>query len=363
MRSWRSPLGGSERERLVARLAAAGRSMELLSDESGSALAVLPYGGRLLGAFAPAAGANFLWTNPMLESSESARRLLDSGTWANSGGERCWIAPEADFFLPDYPATSSYFQPRGLDPGDYSATRDEKFIRLRNRLELHSFRTGEDLELLIAKEYALLPLDDRAALAAEGISAVAYRAILELELLSPAPETPVGLWSLLQLPPGGTMLAATRGRAKPVAYFGSVAEEELHIDDATFRWNTQGVHDRKLGIAPNELRGRIGYAYESEGSSCLVVRDIEVDPRGLYIDAPYPKKTSTAAEQPCAAEFCAVDDPALGSFRELEYHSPAIGGKNSLSRISSESLVRCYRGRREGIRCLESALFGKPSDQ
>ena len=347
----------SEAARLEARLAEAGKVVECLSEPDGSSMMVLPFGGRLIGAFAPGPGQNFLWINPLLAAKASALELFESGMWANSGGERTWLAPEADFFYPNHPGNVPYLQPRGFDPGSYAASRNGKSILLENRLTLHSFRTGEEVALAMRKCYALVPLEGASDFAARGVFGVAYRAVLELELLSEARETHVGLWSLLQLPPGGTMLAATRRRTRPVAYFGRVGDDELLIGESVFHWDTRNTVDRKIGLVPEDLTGRLGYAHHGVDSSFLVVRDIEVDPDAAYVDAPFPaKQGSTGAA--CAAQFCSVDHEVLGSFRELEYHSPAIGGNTGLRRIRSESVVRCFRGPLEGITELEKNLFG-----
>jgi hypothetical protein len=342
---------------LKGALAAAGKLTETMADASGASLLVLPYGGRLIGAFAPGGGENFLWTNPYLAEPRKARELFESVMWANSGGERTWIAPEADFFYPNYPLTDVYFQPRTFDPGSYAASRDGNSIFLENHLTLRSFRTGEDIALAMKKSFTLIPLERDSDLAAKGIAWVAYRVRLELELLSEARETPVGLWSLIQLPPGGTMIAATRRAARPVPYFGHVLDEELEIRASAFRWDTRNTVDRKIGIIPAELTGRLGYTHHGADSSCLVVRDIVVDTKAAYVDAPFPA-TKGSAGPACAVQFCSVDHAVLGSFRELEYHSPAIGGETGLRHIRSESLVRCFRGSRERIEELEGTLFG-----
>lgn len=336
--------------RLAACLAAAGKPMEIIADRGGATIAVLPFGGRLLGAFAPGGGDNFLWTNPRLEERASALRLLDSAAWANSGGERTWIAPEAEFFRPDYPGHLEYVQPRQLDPGSYAAIRRGDSVILESHMSLRSYRTREDIGLRLWKEFEILPLEPPAGTMPGSLTGVAYRATIELELLSPDPTALVGIWSLMQLPPDGMMIAATRGLARPVAYFGDVGERELHVSPSMFRWDTRGEGDRKIGVAPGELRGRLAYRYERGDSCCLVVRDMELDPSGTYIDAPH-----GAAGPACAAQFCAVSHPELGSFCELEYHSPAIGGGTGFHRIKSTSEVRCYRGSSEAIRGLAYA--------
>ena len=56
----------------------------------------------MLGLFAPGSEENFYWTNPALRSVE-ARAFYAGDDWHNSGGDRTWLAPEVDVFLPDFP--------------------------------------------------------------------------------------------------------------------------------------------------------------------------------------------------------------------------------------------------------------------
>ena len=104
---------------LIATLKAVGKPIELHETADGTRLLILPYGGRILGMFAPGSEENFLWTNSALNSVESARSYYASDDWQNSGGDRTWLSPEVDFFLPDPPLIENYFQPRQLDPGNY----------------------------------------------------------------------------------------------------------------------------------------------------------------------------------------------------------------------------------------------------
>ena len=104
---------------LIATLKTVGKPAELYHAEDGSRILILPYGGRILGMFAPGSDENFLWTNSVLNSVESARAYYASDDWQNSGGDRTWLAPEVDFFFPKFPNIdiSGYWQPRSLDPG------------------------------------------------------------------------------------------------------------------------------------------------------------------------------------------------------------------------------------------------------
>ena len=103
---------------LVTTLQAVGKPTEVHKTADGTQLLILPYGGRILGVFAPGSEENFLWTNSALNSSGSTRAYYASDDWQNSGGDRTWLAPELDFFFPKFPDIDivGYWQPRGLDP-------------------------------------------------------------------------------------------------------------------------------------------------------------------------------------------------------------------------------------------------------
>jgi len=143
-RQWRTML-----QKLIATLSAAGKATELYQTDDGTRVLILPYGGRILGVFAPDSEENFLWTNSALTSVESARAYYASDDWQNSGGDRTWLAPEVDFFFPKFPNTdiAGYWQPRGLDPGNYELVktktnaRTDGGIKLRNQFNLQGFRS------------------------------------------------------------------------------------------------------------------------------------------------------------------------------------------------------------------------------
>jgi len=105
---------------LINILNSVGKVTELYESHDGSRVLMLPHGGRILGLFAPHHEDNFYWTHPALASVETARAFYESGEWQNSGGDRTWLAPEADIFFPNFPALDKYWQPRQLDPGNWS---------------------------------------------------------------------------------------------------------------------------------------------------------------------------------------------------------------------------------------------------
>lgn len=338
-------------------LEAAGKRAELLTGPEGSRILILPHGGRVLGVFAPGSDESFLWTNSALSDRDSARALFASPDWCNTGGDRTWLAPEADFFLPGYPETSEYFQPRQLDPGNYACSRTGNSVVLENRQTLHSYRTGDDIEVVVRKiiEPATNPLDlVESPIDAQNIAAAGYSLKCSLEMNSGTAKTVVGLWNLLQLPHGGEMLIATRTRSEAVVYFGSIPAGDLVAEDRLVRWSMRREGEHKIGVLPGAVTGRAGYLHGAGRELSLVVRDFTVEQTGLYIDAPW----SGTADKACAFQACSVRNARLGSFSEMEYHAPAIGGVSGKARSEDSSRVRCFRGPVAMIWALASRLLG-----
>src|ERR1700687_5788858 len=144
---------------VMATLKAVGKSTELHQTEDGTRILVLPYGGRILGIFAPGSEENFLWTNSALSSVMPARTYYASDDWQNSGGDRTWLAPEVDFFFPKFPNIdiAGYWQQRSLDPGNYELTKTDHGVKLTNRLKIDAFRSRKRVELEITKSVASAP--------------------------------------------------------------------------------------------------------------------------------------------------------------------------------------------------------------
>ncbi|MGO9310730.1 MAG: DUF6786 family protein [Spirochaetia bacterium] len=345
---------------LTAALEAAGKRTEVLTGRDGSRILVLPHGGRVLGVFPPGSDANFLWSNPALGGRESARALFASPDWCNTGGDRTWLGPEADFFLPRYPETTEYLQPRQLDPGNYTCERAGNSLVLENRLTLRSSRTGEEIRVVIGKtiEPVANPRDLCGPLADDrGVAAAGYSLRCSLEVSGGTAKTAAGLWNLLQLPHGGHMLVVTRKRSEAVVYFGSIPADDLAAEDGLLRWTMRRDGEQKIGVRPGDAAGRAGYVSREGRELSLVIRDFTVEQTGLYVDAPW----SAAADMACAFQACSVRTARLGSFSEMEYHAPAAGGASGKARSVDTSRVSCFRGPAEAINRLADRLLGARS--
>lgn len=342
---------------LPKRLGRAGTATAILVGTEGSRILVLPHGGRILGLFAAGSDENFLWTNPVLDDEASAKAFLASNEWHNTGGDRTWLAPERDFFRPDYPAISRYFQPRQLDPGRYRCQQTDRGVRLTCDLELHSYRTREDLRLRIVKEIepAANPfheVPDLRRLTDLPFAGYALRSTLEVR--GKAGRTVAGLWHLLQLPHGGRMLIPTRFRARPARYFGSLSRRDLVVGDRLIQYAMRRPGEHKIGVRAIALTGRAGYLYPCLRGWALVVRNFFVNPSGSYVDA-LPDGVLPAD----GFQACNVCNTKLGQFSELEYHVPAIGGATGLTRCEDVSQVWAFRGPLAAIRRVAAALLGE----
>jgi hypothetical protein len=337
-------------------LDAAGKPVVVLTGAGGSRVLVLPHGGRVLGLFSAGSEDNFLWTNPVLRDAESARAFFASEVWCNTGGDRTWLAPENDFFCPDYPKSAPYVQPRQLDPGRYRCERTADGVRLVCDLELHSYRTREDLRLRIVKqiEPAANPfhhVPDLRRLAALPFAGYTLRSTLDAR--GKANRTVAGLWHLLQMPHGGRMLIPTRFRVNPTIYFGSFSKRDLAVGDRMIRYAMRSPGEHKIGVRAVALTGRAGYLYPCPTGWALIVRNFHVNPSGSYVDA-LPNAGPCPAD---AFQACNVSNEPLGHFSELEYHVPAIGGRTGQTRCEDVSQVWAFRGPLKTIRRVADCLL------
>jgi hypothetical protein len=343
--------------KLIEAIEVAGQPVERLSLTDGGQVLVLPHGGRILGLYTFESDDNLFWTNPALRSAKDAARLFASNDWCNTGGERTWLAPENDFFWPDYPKSSTYFQPRQLDPGGYRCKRTGAGILLTCDLKLHSYRTREDVRLRITREInpATNPFHqapDLHCLAA--IPFAGYTLRSSLEVRGKSKRTAVGLWHLLQMPHGGRMLVPTRFRTEPTRYFGSFSKQDLIVLDHMTQYTMRSAGEHKIGVRAIALTGRAGYLYPCRQGWALVVRNFKVNPSGSYVDAP-----PNAGDCPGDAfQACNVSNEKLGHFSELEYHVPAIGGATGLTRCEDVSQVWAFRGPKSAMVKVAERLLG-----
>jgi hypothetical protein len=339
-------------QELIATLESAGKPTELYETDDGTRLLILPYGGRILGAFAPGSDENFLWTNTALSNVESAQAYYASEDWQNSGGDRTWLAPELDFFFPAFPNIdiAGYWQPRALDPGHYEIDRTDRRLTLTNRLSVQGFRSERkaDLEITKSVSTALNPLRHDAAIQNGTLEYAGHTLVTSLRIVGANPnDAPlVGLWSLTQMPHCGELVIPTYFKSEPRIYFGLVdtPPDELMVSDHLIRFKMRAAGEHKIGVRALATTGRVGYRYSTGNKEALIVRNFYVNPSGEYADVPWTEPD----DKGYSTQACSVNSK-WGMFSELEYHAPAIGGDTGLGFIEDRSQLWAFRGAPEVI--------------
>lgn len=337
---------------LANQLELAGMQVLPLRFNDGSSLLVLPHGGRALGLFSAADSANFFWTNPALGSSGEAQKLFASAAWHNTGGDRTWLAPELDFFLPDFPALDRYVQPPELDPGSYQASVFEGGIRLVMDLTVSPRRLGQQVPLQITKTFGPTPNPLRDFALGQAVEFAGYEVISTLQMTEPA-DTRIGLWQLMQMPHGGELIIATHGRPVPDVLFGEIPPGDLQHEPGELRYRMSAVGGQKLGLFPEACRGRAGYIFPQGDMTNLVVRNFDIAPDGEYEDTRWDDPDGRGY----CVQACCVNNE-LGAFSELEYHVPCVSPANPFREDRSQ--VWAFRGARHEIADVARKIFKKP---
>jgi len=341
---------------LVNVLATCDKEVKILTSPDGSEILLLPYGGRILGLFSAGSRENFFWTNPLLKKPETAITFFSGKDWQNTGGDRTWLAPEIDFFFPKFPDRTEYVQPRQLDPGNYAVRGVENQIELINECSLVPSRSKKEIQIRISKKIEPAPNPIRYEPMLESLFAVEYAGytlISTLELLAPNDEATIGLWNLLQMPHTGTMLIPTFSRTNPNIYFGDLSEDDLIVGEHMVCYRMRAAGEQKIGVRAVCATGRVGYMRSGDAWS-LVVRKFTVNPSGEYVDVPWQNSDDLGY----GVQACNVNS-GLGSFSELEYHVPAIGGKTGHDRCTDTTQVWAFRGAGEKIIRLAQFLLGR----
>ncbi len=345
---------------LVRSLAGAGKPTEVFETPDGSRLLLLPYGARVFGLFAPGDDDSFFWFNPALAKAATARALFARSGWHNTGGDRTWLAPEIDIFFRDHPRMESYWQPRQLDMSDYEVREVDGGIAMERPMTIHLGRADCDVDLRLAKWLggAANPLRHERDLgrALEGVEYAGYTQRTTLEVLGCQCDgsCQVGLWNLIQLPPGGDLFVPLYARTRPQPCFGNIPERFLRIEDRMFRLRVRFGGSHKIALRGVALCGRAGYVYADGVRWSLVVRNLFVNPSGDYIDVQKPAQDDPGY----AFQACRVDEEEFGSFFELEYHAPATGALPNPARSEDVSQVWAFRGPRKSIRAIAAKLLG-----
>jgi hypothetical protein len=310
--------------------------------------------------FPPRSEENFYWTHPALDLVASAKSFYTAEQWHNSGGDRTWIAPEADVFFPKFPELDQYCQQRALDPGHYLVKELKGGFQLINRLSLKLSRSGRNVGLKITKAVgpAKNPLRYEQELTVNGVDYAGYTQSTSLELIgaSKATREQVGLWNLSQMPHGGDLLLPTFGRAQPRHIFntlGTIPPQDLITTDHLIRYRMRQKGEHKISVRAVSACNRIGYLHQIDDRWSLIIRNFVVNPSGEYVDVPWTDPDDFGF----AVQACNVNSH-LGTYSEFEYHVPAIGHGTGFTRCVDTAQVWAYRGSQSQIALIAKTLLG-----
>lgn len=345
------------KKKLADILKNAGKDVSIHKGADGSEILILPHGGRILGLYAPENTENFLWTNKALDDEKTATEFYHSDEWCNSGGDRTWLSPEIDFFIPKFPDLSEYYQPRSLDPGNYTFKCLRNSVLLENQLTLIPLRHKKQIELNITKEITDAPnplrYEKYFAELAKKMEYAGYTLKTTLKFTDNGDDNyNVSIWNLLQLPHGGSLIVPTYSNTQPKVYIGNIPAEDIIVNEQLILYHMRAKGGYKIGIKGFATTGRIGYLYNQGTLSSLVIRNFKIDPSGDYIDVPYDDINDFGY----AVQACSADVEAY-TFSELEYHTPAIGKNTNQNHYTDNSQVWAFRASEEEIRKVAKILL------
>lgn len=334
-------------------LQASDQTIEILSGASGQTLLAFPHGARVIGLADSLDSPNSFWVNSAFNDVATANAFFRIDQWHNSGGDRTWLAPEVSYFYPKYPDTAFYRPPKCLDAETYDVQSDSSQITFRRQMQLHSFQSGEVIEVDIRKVISLVenPLAD--TLHSQSCSFAGYQLATELSCNNALQTSQmIGIWNLLQLPLGGEMYVPVSKDCKPSVYFGEIVPEDLEIKKniLCYRMRSAGLH--KIGLSPDQCDGIMAYLHSTDSESTLTVRKFDIDLEAVYADKPLGIQRNGDAVQ-----FCNVNKPEIGKFAEMEYHAPAIGGSTGKTHSRDVSRVFVFRGQRATLYQIMDQLF------
>ena len=334
-------------------------SLITLGDEKKGFLVLAPdYGARIVAMSANGIdGKNLMWINP---------KIMEKSFWEgekrdwNLGGARTWIAPEDEFYLDK---DNNWFVPAPMDPGKYKLDKKAKNSLVCSNTFSIKNKSGQSYSVKISRDISLLERSPKAAkLVTGGVKFVGMKFTHSLENLGKetiGKDLPfMGLWSLIQIYPGGTMIIPVKPSADKKSlpyrdYFNPIPPERMSFSDNIVTVKIDGQYRCKYGIAPWGADGHIAFLSKPDksGEGVLFIKEFTVDPKGKYLDHPWgkPSKYGDAIQM-------YNDDGKMGGFAEIECHAPAKVLKQNTKNTQTVVLL-AYVGKVESLKKIAADIL------
>ena len=211
---------------------------------------------------------------------------------------------------------AKYEVPEAVDPGNWTVTKTERnYCRISQQVSLSNHHIDSHINLTLVRSFTLL----EPVLKPFFTKHIAWQTDNELLIHDGTPGQRIGLWSLLQVPGGGTLSVRGPGDVPFRDYFSPIPDklwrkcgDVLHVD-------ITGTQQYKIGIAPNAITGTMAYARKVAGGYLIIYRKFFPQPWRPYVDVPMNDLKGNGD-----AMQIYNDDGSFGGFGEMEYHSPAI---------------------------------------
>lgn len=240
-----------------------------------------------------------------------------TGDW-NAGGDRLWLAPELAWFWQTSKSIdwSRYQVPASVDPGCWRVVAQQPgFCKVQQHCRVRHQQRRGSVEVEVTRAFTQLHLPAQPGLARW----VAYQSDTELHVRAGNRGQAVGIWQLLQVPPGGEMLFPCRATPRFRQHFGTIPQSFWKRTGRLFTCRITGDQQFKIGLAPDLVTGRLAYARPVQGGRLVILREFRPQSWRAYCDRPM----SAPATQGDAVQVY-NDCGAAGGFGEMEYHSPAL---------------------------------------
>jgi hypothetical protein len=331
-------------EETVRSLNALGIEFKVLESGTDGAALLLPEYGRILGLWTYWRGENAFWVNPdfFLSLQIGAKQT----EWVNPGGDRMWLYPESEFFVPDpeRPA-ESYAVPHALDPGAFSLSQEKETHRMENQGSLWAYGAGARIGFKITRRVRVYGERELADLWG---TTYLRQAGYEEETVLEVKDSPIaaGLWSATYLRTGG--FARLPVHAHWADMPAGLPPGMVERSDGCVSVDCRGDKPIRLWLDAVESKSRGAFIIDNEesGRSTLVLKEFEKASAAHY--ARESGGRSTVLGFSCAgfhARSC-----------ELDFRSAATGGPMGKKKVVWKTSTWAFSGRSEEVRVLLARL-------
>jgi len=286
----------------------------VLNSGRDGAMMVLPSHGRILGLWSDRQREDHFWVNPtFLESANSK-----SEQWQNPGGHRIWIAPEREFFFKNLSDPfGTHFVPASVDPGSYKCKVSSSEVLLESEGVAHAYASNTAVEFGVSRKIRVYCSSEIEEFFGKSCPAAAagYEESTSVQF-DCSQQVRVGAWSLVQVPLGGKVSAATKNSGQYTVFLGEPAEMiERSQNMLTVDFPQSQESNFKIGLAVSAVSNRIIYIQERpDGTVLALIKIFQVGEEEDYVDTPWtePEKSGSAVQLFYGGEF---------GFGEIEAHS------------------------------------------